>query len=83
MTNYATTPEGVSICLFGRLLVVLLGAFATDLVRSKGGEQVVIISALLAGAVHLVISFASRFAVFIVVWIAFAFCSGVVSESAK
>jgi hypothetical protein len=51
VTSYATTPEGVSI-LFGSLLVVFLGAFATDLVRSKGGEQVVIISALLAGAIH-------------------------------
>ncbi len=66
MTNYATTPEGVSIS-FGRLLVVFLGAFPANFVLSEGGEQVVIISALLAGAVHLVSSFASRFAVFIVV----------------
>jgi hypothetical protein len=52
VTHYATTPEGVSI-LFGRLLVVLLGAFPTDFVLGEGCEQVIIISALLAGAVHL------------------------------
>lgn len=51
MTNYATTPEGVSI-LFGRLLVILLGAFPADLVLSEGGQKVAIVSALLAGAVH-------------------------------
>ena len=56
MTNYATTPEGVSI-LFGRFLVVLLGAFPADLVLSEGGQKVAIISALLASAVHYLFSF--------------------------
>ena len=79
MTNYATTPEGVSI-LFGRLLVILLGALPADFVLSEGGEQVVIISALLAGAVHLVSSFACRLCASIFSAISEAFSVGVISS---